>query len=75
LFGKKLRAIRNDRGLSQEKLAELCDVHRNYIGRIERAERNISFDYIIRLAYGLSIRPEALFKLIPRPKRLPQKGE
>src|SRR5689334_18108489 len=75
LFGKKLRALRTDRRLSQEKLAELCDVHRNYIGRIERAERNISFDYVMRLAFGLSVRPEVLFKLIPRPKKLPPKKE
>lgn len=75
LFGKQLRALRTNRRLSQEKLAELCDVHRNYIGRIERAERNISFDYVMRLAYGLSVRPAELFKLIPRPKRLPAKHE
>jgi transcriptional regulator with XRE-family HTH domain len=74
LFGKKLRALRKDRRLSQEKLAELCDVHRNYIGRIERAERNISFDYVIRIAFGLSVRPEVLFHLIPRPKKLPPKS-
>ena len=71
LFGKQLRALRKARRLSQEKLAELCDVHRNYIGRIERAERNISFEYVIRLAYGLSIRPAELFKRIPKPRKLP----
>ncbi len=66
LFGKEIRALRDDRGLSQEKLAELCAVHRNYIGRIERAETNIKFDSIMKLAAGLKVRPERLFRRIPR---------
>jgi transcriptional regulator with XRE-family HTH domain len=36
-FGAKLRAERLKRNLSQEKLAELADVHRNYIGMLERS--------------------------------------
>ena len=67
LFGKQLRILRLERDLSQEKLAELCKVHRNFIGRIERAERNIKFDNVMRLAMGLKVRPDELFKLIPKP--------
>jgi len=67
LFGKQLRILRVKRDLSQEKLAELCKVHRNFIGRIERAERNLKFDNVMRLAMGLKVRPVVLFKLIPRP--------
>jgi len=66
LFGRQVRSLRNERRLSQEKLAELCAVHRNYIGRVERAETNVKFDSIIRLSVGLKVRPEQLFKLIPR---------
>jgi transcriptional regulator with XRE-family HTH domain len=66
LFGKQLRALRTERRLSQEKLAELCAVHRNYIGRVERAETNMKFDSVIRLSVGLKVRPEQLFKGIPR---------
>jgi transcriptional regulator with XRE-family HTH domain len=66
LFGRQVRILRNERRLSQEKLAELCAVHRNYIGRVERAETNVKFDSIIRLSVGLKVRPEQLFKLIPR---------
>jgi transcriptional regulator with XRE-family HTH domain len=54
------------KGLSQEKLAELCAVHRNYIGRIERAETNIKFDNVMRLSAGLKVPPAKLFALIPR---------
>lgn len=66
LFGRQVRLLRNKRRLSQEKLAELCAVHRNYIGRVERAETNVKFDSVIRLSVGLKVRPEQLFKLIPR---------
>lgn len=67
LFGKQIRVMRKERRLSQEKLAELCAVHRNYIGRVERAETNIRFDSVIRLSAGLKVRPEKLFRLISRP--------
>lgn len=66
LFGKQIRALRKKRRLSQEKLAELCAVHRNYIGRVERAETNVKFDSVIRLSAGLKVRPEQLFKGISR---------
>jgi transcriptional regulator with XRE-family HTH domain len=66
LFGRQLRDLRLDRELSQEKLAELCGVHRNYIGRVERAETNMKFDRVIKLAAGLKVRPEQLFRPIPR---------
>ncbi|HET9282802.1 MAG TPA: helix-turn-helix transcriptional regulator [Candidatus Angelobacter sp.] len=75
LFGKQLRKLRESRELSQEKLAELCGFQTNQIGRIERAERTVSFEGIMRISYGLSISPAELFKLIPAAKRLPRKGE
>ncbi len=37
-------------GISQEKLAELADVHRNYIGKIERGEQNITINSLCQLA-------------------------
>ena len=75
LFGRQLKKLRRSRHLSQEKLAELCDFQTNQIGRIERAERTVSFEGIIRIAYGLQMPPAQLYKLIPTPKRLPRKGE
>jgi len=52
-FGKHVRKLRLDRGLSQEKLAELADLHRNYVGGVERGERNIAIINIVRLARAL----------------------
>ncbi len=75
LFGRQLRKLRESRHLSQERLAELCDFQTNQIGRIERAERTVSFEGIMRISYGLSMPPAELFKLIPAAKRLPRKGQ
>jgi transcriptional regulator with XRE-family HTH domain len=61
LFGERLREIRTERNLSQERLAELAGLDRNYIGQIERAERNVALVNIIRIAKALEIEPQSLF--------------
>ncbi len=59
-FGKHVRKLRLERGLSQEKLAELADLHRNYVGGVERGERNIALFNIVRLARALRVKPGKL---------------
>lgn len=52
-FGRSLRAVRQEQGLSQEALAARAGIHRTYVGSVERAERNISIDNMERLALAL----------------------
>ena len=59
-FGKQLRELRKLKGLSQERLAELSDLHRNYPGRVERGGANPTLLAIVALARGLRVRPARL---------------
>jgi len=54
-FGKKVREERAKLGFSQEELARRADVHRTYIGMIERAEKNITLENIQKIAKALQI--------------------
>jgi len=54
-FAQRLRLQRQDRGLSQEELADRAGLHRTYVGAVERAERNISIDSMERLANALCL--------------------
>lgn len=54
-IGLKVLQKRQELGLSQEKLAELAGLHRTYIGFVERGERNLSVQTLVRLAGALQI--------------------
>lgn len=54
-LAKRVRLFRVARGWSQEVLAELCGLHRNYVGAVERAERNITLDNLERIADALGV--------------------
>lgn len=63
-FGREVKRRRNSLGLSQEKLAYLCDLHRTYIGSIERGERNVSLQNITTIAKALKCTPSELLKCL-----------
>jgi transcriptional regulator with XRE-family HTH domain len=54
-LARNLRAIRAIQGISQEELGDLAQLHRTYVGSIERQERNVSLDNVERLAAALKV--------------------
>lgn len=59
-----IKTLRVSKGWSQERLAEQCQLHRTYIGGIERRERNVGIDNIEKIANALEVPIEALVKPI-----------
>ena len=53
LFGQRVRQARISLGLSQEELEEATGLHRTYVGSVERGERNISLENIVKIASAL----------------------
>lgn len=63
ILSENLRFLRNQKGLSQEQLAELCGIHRTYVGSIERGERNVTLSSLERFAAALKVSvPKLLMK-------------
>jgi transcriptional regulator with XRE-family HTH domain len=62
VFGERIRHLRTEKGLSQEQLAELADLHRTFIGRIERGETNVTLENIKKLSRGLRVHIAKLFE-------------
>lgn len=60
LLGANVRAYRKRMGLTQEQLADLSDLHRTYIGAIERGDRNVSLNNIVCIANALKVEPYML---------------
>lgn len=61
LFAQRVRMLREEQGISQEKLAERAELHRTYIGMVERLERNPSLVCIYKIANGLGVDVKQLF--------------
>ena len=61
-FGIRIKTLRQERGLSQEKLAERADLHRTYINLVESGKRNISLKNIYRLSKALGVSVNELFE-------------
>jgi transcriptional regulator with XRE-family HTH domain len=62
IFARNLRTLRIAKGLSQEALAELAELHRTYVSSVECCERNITLDSVERLAKALGANPLDLLR-------------
>lgn len=56
VLASRLRLLRQEKGLSQEQLADCCGLHRTYVGSVERGERNITLSSLEALAGALGVR-------------------
>lgn len=61
-FGELIKQIRKEKGISQEELGFRSNVHRTYIGMIERGEKNITLENIEKIAKGLGISMKLIFE-------------
>jgi transcriptional regulator with XRE-family HTH domain len=61
-FGERVRQLRKQKDISQEELAHRADLHRTYIGMIERTEKNITLLNIEKIANALEVKIPELFK-------------
>ena len=64
-FGSRVRALRAERGWSQEALAERAGIDRSYMGGVERGDRNTSLEKIGLIAAALEVTPAELFRFNP----------
>ena len=61
-FGRRVRALRERLGLSQEELADKAGIHRTYVGGLERGERNLGLKNVFRIAKALGVRASEMFE-------------
>lgn len=61
-FGQRIKFLRNERGISQEKFALSIDMDRTYYASVESGKRNISINNIEKIAKGFNVSSEELFK-------------
>ena len=54
-LAENIRRLRRDRNLSQEELADICGLHRTYVGSVERGERNVTLSSLELLAKALRV--------------------
>ncbi|QPN32467.1 helix-turn-helix domain-containing protein [Diaphorobacter sp. JS3051] len=68
VFGSRLREFRIERQMTLEMLAEKADLHANYVGAVERGERNLTLYNIWRIAQGLGLTADELMQELPTRK-------
>jgi transcriptional regulator with XRE-family HTH domain len=61
-FGRVIRELRKERGLSQEAFADLAGIDRGYMGNIERGKSNVTLTKVFQLSDALKLRPQEIFQ-------------
>ena len=59
-FGEKVRELRDERHLTQEKVAEKADLSWSYVSQVERGQHNLGIENLVKLARGLDVSPGEL---------------
>ncbi len=75
LFATNLRRLRNERGLSQEKLADQAEIDRTYVSLLERCKYAVSIDVLAKLAEVLHVEPADLLRQLPPASKEASKGK
>lgn len=63
-YGQAIRRMRQKKSISQERLADLCGLHRTYISDIELGKRNVSLENIEKMAIALGMKISELFEVV-----------
>jgi transcriptional regulator with XRE-family HTH domain len=58
--GRRIRKLRQEKGWSQERLAEETGLYSLYIGNVERGQKSIGIDNVFKIAYALGVKPREL---------------
>jgi transcriptional regulator with XRE-family HTH domain len=69
VFGRRVRQRRLELGLSQEAAALRCGIHWTQLGKVERGQRSLRLETIVKIAAGLDIDPGNLVTRLPDPDR------
>ncbi len=65
-FGQTVRKLRLSKDISQEKFADMCNLHRTYISDVELGKRNVSLENIGKIAAALDMRVSKLFQEVEK---------
>lgn len=71
VFGKEIRRVRQEAGLSQEELAYRAGIHRTYISQLERGLKAPSLEVVFRICAALGQEPHELIKRVNQKLELP----
>ncbi|GJF18141.1 hypothetical protein NGTWS1803_06850 [Mycolicibacterium cyprinidarum] len=67
VFGERVRERRLELGLSQEAAAVRCGIHWTQLGKVERGQRSLRLETIVKIAAGLDVDPGELVRALPAP--------